>query len=58
MYIKIRKWGSTLWEYCIYSANNARICSSTSSWGTVGGVVRAAVKLATDLGIEYKETKL
>ncbi len=57
MYIKISKWGHKFYDYSIYAANNVKICSSTNSWRTAGGAVRVAIKLATNLGIEYKETK-
>ena len=57
MYIKVKSW-SNMYEYYIYTANNIAICRSISAWQTVGGAVRAAIKLATDLRIEYKETKL
>ncbi len=59
MYIKVRKlipWDKQ-WDYVICSDKKRIICTSIESWKTVGGAVRAAIKLAIDLGIEYRETK-
>ena len=58
MYIKIRKWSIGIYEYHIYTTNNVKICSSTNNWRTIRGAVCAAIKLATDLGIEFRETEL
>ncbi len=58
MYIKVKKWAIHSYEYNIYAANNIIICRSINGWQTIGGAVRAAIKLAIDLGIEYRETKL
>ena len=58
MYIKVRKWAGHAYDYAIYAANNVQICTAVSSWQTIGGAVRAAIKLATALEIEYREAKL
>ena len=57
MYIKVRKlkWWGDCWDYAIYSGKKRIACTSVQSWQKIGGAVRAAVKLATDLGIEYQE---
>lgn len=57
MYVKVRKpaWGPGLWDYVIYSDKKRIICVSKEWWATVGGAARAAIKLATDLGIEFRE---
>lgn len=57
MYIKIRKlvpWND-LWDYAIYSDKNRIVCNAEGSWKTIGGAVRVAIKLATNLGIEFRE---
>ncbi|KKN48372.1 hypothetical protein LCGC14_0653190 [marine sediment metagenome] len=57
MYIKVRKsWHK--YEYAIYTANKIARSQSIKSWWTIGGAIRAAIKLATDLGIEFRETKI
>lgn len=56
MYIKIRSLASdNFYSYVIYAANHKRICESFNYWQTIGGAVRAAIKLAIDLGIEFRE---
>lgn len=59
MYIKIRRclWRWSNYEYVIYTANKVAISQSIKSWKTVGGAIRVAIKLATDLGIEYRGVK-
>ncbi len=59
MYIKVRKLEGMLLKvliYNIYSDKNKIVCESTKRWRTSGGAVRAAIKLAVALGIEYRES--
>ena len=60
MYIKVAHFNGVrdCWTYNIYSDKNRIVCESAGLWWTVRGAVCAAIKLAIDLDIEYKETGL
>ncbi len=60
MYIKVVYFSGEydFWAYNIYSNKNRIVCESAGLWHTKAGAVRAAIKLAIDLDIDYRETKL
>ncbi len=57
MYIKIYPLAN-YYAYAIYAANHKRICESFNYWEKKSRAIKAAIKLAIDLDIEYKETGL
>ncbi len=57
MYIKIYLLAN-YYAYTIYTANHKRICESFNYWEKKPRAIKAAKKLATDLGIEFRETEL
>ena len=60
MYIKVVYFSGEydFWAYSIYSNKNRIVCESAGLWHTKDGAIRAAIKLAIGLDIDYRETKL
>lgn len=56
-FVKVREplHGLNYYDYGIRTSRGKLVCVSELPWKTRGGAIRAAKKIASDLGIEYRD---